>query len=157
MRINILCFGNYWAQDDGLGVHIYNYLREQVYDENVQIYNCGISPLNALPYFENCDWVILVDAIKDQGHIGKIHDYNELPNIAIGRHFSSHGFGVADLIEYSQLLTDKKLPQISLIGAEITPPNSLSNQLSPSLQSVVHQICSLILCKIQMDTKKTSP
>lgn len=146
MKLKILCFGNLWAEDDGLGIHVFNALLNHPQCKNTTIIDCGIAPLSALIHLEDCDQIILVDALVDQGEVGKIHFYQQLPDFPSLKHHSSHGLGVQEFIQFTKVLSQtQKVPQISLIGAEIHPPSGFRNTLSPEIEKSKNQIVNIII------------
>jgi hydrogenase maturation protease len=97
----ILGLGNLICADDGLGVTAVHRLLE-LYEapEGVQILDGGTQGLALLPYVEDADRVILVDAIRDDAPPGSFVrlDGDEVAP-AVAARLSVHQVGVADLLD----------------------------------------------------------
>ncbi|KXF80604.1 hydrogenase maturation protease [Enterovibrio coralii] len=60
--LRILCFGNSLHSDDGIGSAVALRLRYAGLPESVEVFDVGITGLNAMPLFQNCERVLIVDA-----------------------------------------------------------------------------------------------
>lgn len=97
----ILGLGNLICADDGLGVTAAHRLLE-LYEapEGVRILDGGTQGLALLPYIEDAERVILVDAIRDDAPSGSFVrlDGDEVAP-AVAARLSVHQIGVADLLD----------------------------------------------------------
>jgi hydrogenase maturation protease len=65
--------GNLLLSDDGLGVHAVKALAERNFPEDVQVLDVGTAFLDALPFLETAERIIVIDAIRADGEPGKIY------------------------------------------------------------------------------------
>jgi len=57
----IICVGNSLVAADAAGIQVFNELCSRSYCHHVEIVNGGLGGMDLLPYFYNCDTVVLVD------------------------------------------------------------------------------------------------
>lgn len=100
----VLGVGNTLMGDDGIGVELINQLRPRISDPRVQLEDGGTLGMSLLPFIEDADTVIMLDAVKT-GHLpGQIIviEGDEIP-----RHFSSvispHQIGMKEVLGAAQL------------------------------------------------------
>jgi hydrogenase maturation protease len=78
VNITVLGIGNILLSDDGVGVHVINRLKaEYEFPEHVRLMDGGTKGLDLLPYLEECDKILIIDAAnfkKDPGTIDSIED-----------------------------------------------------------------------------------
>jgi hydrogenase maturation protease len=102
----VLGLGNMLLEDDGLGVAAVSLLLDR-YDvpPGARVLDGGTLGLSLLPYLEDADAVILVDAVRADGPPGTLVrlDGDEVP-AAIATRLSVHQVGVADLLEAARWL-----------------------------------------------------
>jgi hydrogenase maturation protease len=137
----VLGVGNLLLGDEGVGVHVARLLRQQSSLDDVEVLDIGTAILDALPVLENCDRVILVDAVKAGGEPGTIYqmplsEFNEKSVIA-----SMHGF---DLHRVMRLVQRSSPPEVIVIGVE---PATIdwSLDLSPAVAGALPALESAIL------------
>jgi hydrogenase maturation protease len=144
--LHIVCFGNYWQGDDGFGVHVFRRLGETCgLPPHVKVFDAGTAGLSALDYFENCGKVVIVDAIKTGGPIGRVQRLRledlDLPD----QEFSIHSFGVEHLLGALPVLFEgRMMPEVVVIGAEVGAITPFTDTLTPPLQSALEQLVSLV-------------
>jgi len=98
--------------------------------------------LSLLTEFQQCYSVILIDAIVNDGNVGKIYRLSGHEIASINNRVTSHHVSIADALELGKALNI--LPEIVIIyGMEIDPKhlsNSLSEQVSLSFGGLVNAI-----------------
>lgn len=140
---HIVCFGNELHGDDGFGVRIYTELCRLAWPKDVELFNAGIAGLNALRFLENCRKAILVDALANFGKAGEIcvlrpEDLADRP-----QRLSGHGLGLPYLLEALKVIREP-LPEILIIGVEITAAKPFSPGLSDNVAQAVPETVRLI-------------
>jgi len=140
---HIVCFGNELHGDDGFGVRIYTELCRLAWPKDVELFNAGIAGLNALRFLENCRKAILVDALANFGKAGEIcvlrpEDLADRP-----QRLSGHGLGLPYLLEALNVIREP-LPEILIIGVEITAAKPFSPGLSDNVAQAVPETVRLI-------------
>jgi hydrogenase maturation protease len=129
----VICFGNPLHGDDGFGQHVLQRLREL----GIDAVDGGTAGLNALPHFEGCAKVVVVDAIRTGGRAGEVHRLTELA--PPGGEFSLHELGVASL-----LAALPSPPEVVVIGAEVGEIQPFTDRLSPPLHAAVPAAVRLV-------------
>lgn len=142
--VHVLCFGNLWHGDDGFAIHVCRHLVAKVRDEAIRVFEVGLRGLDALPLFDNCDQVILVDALHEPATPAGSLRILAATEIASQRDADSHAAGVAYLLQ-ALAATHAQPPSICLIGAVITTIKPFTDRLSPPLAAAVPQVAAAVL------------
>jgi hydrogenase maturation protease len=140
--VRVLCFGNLWQGDDGFGIHVGRHLQTLLPVPSMSVVEIGLRSLDALPWFEGCDEVILVDALHDlkfpPGTVRLLATDEILPH---GN--SCHAFGIHYLLQAVKAMLACP-PPVLLIGAvadTIVPfTDTLSRALLPAAEAVADAI-----------------
>ncbi len=135
IRLLILGLGNVLCGDDGLGVAAARRLQERYeFPEGVSVLDGGTLGLSLLPYIEDADRVILLDAIRDEGPAGSlVRIAGDDVGPAVASRLSPHQVGVADLLDAARW-RDRLPDELILLG--LVPQSlGLSIDLSPPLQA----------------------
>lgn len=149
MKVTIVGVGNILLQDEGVGVHAIEKLRERFdFPEDVSIIDGGTMGLDLLPFIENTDKLLLVDAIdlkKTPGTIGIIED-KDIPAV-IKTKISPHQIGLNDLLSVMRLL-EKEPESITVIGIQ---PESIQTgtELSAQVRQNLDDLISVIIDKLR--------
>jgi hydrogenase maturation protease len=148
-RILLMGLGNILLGDEGVGIHAVLDLKDRYrFDPPIEIVDGGTLGLDLLPFFENSDNVLFVDAIdfgKEPGYVGEIEDGN-IPS-ALQTKLSVHHIGISDLL-LAALWMDKKPKKICLIGMQ---PESLAMglELSEPVKSKMEEIVERVIMKLE--------
>ena len=141
----VLGLGNVLCADDGAGVEAVGRLeREFVVDPAVRVLDGGTLGLALLPYLENAERALLVDAVVSSEPPGTIlrAQGDEVPVVAQQK-LSCHQIGVAELLECARLIG--ATPEITLIGIVAASVESLG---APSIE-VTSRIDQLVDCVVE--------
>lgn len=145
---NVICFGNLWRGDDGFGVHVFRKLSEAcVLPRNARLIEAGVAGLQALPYFEGCRKAILVDGLRSAGKVGSVHRLDPKDISDPDAVFSLHNFGVNHLLNLlpAYLGEAAAVPDIVVIGAEVSLTFRLSDRLTPILAASLDETVERII------------
>ena len=140
----ILGLGNLICADDGLGVIAAGRLSE-LYEapEGVRILDGGTQGLALLPYIEDAERVILVDAIRDDAPPGSFVrlDGDEVAP-AVAARLSVHQIGVADLLDGAHWRGrfPSTLVLLGLVPASVELGLGLSAAVERRLPELVDQV-----------------
>jgi hydrogenase maturation protease len=128
----ILGLGNLLCSDDGVGVVAVQAIAEaRIVPEEVQVLDGGTLGLALLPYLEDAERAILVDAIQVDAPPGTlVRLEGDEVGPAVASRLSVHQVGVSDLIEAARwrgrvppkLVLLGVVPQSIELGLELTPP-----------------------------------
>ncbi|MCI0468569.1 MAG: HyaD/HybD family hydrogenase maturation endopeptidase [Nitrospirae bacterium] len=146
MRAVILGIGNILLKDEGVGVHAVRAIdREFSLPDNVEIVDGGTMGLDLLPFIENRDMVLIVDAADFKKKAGTIKTI-EGPDIPafLSTKFSVHQIGLPDMI-FAAGLMGIRPRQMCLVGIqpkEIDAGLELSEELGERFGELLDTICA---------------
>jgi len=136
-RLLVLGLGNVLLEDDGLGAAAVALLRDR-YDapENVRVLDGGTLGLSLLPYLEESERVLLVDAVRTDDAPGTFVrlDGDEVAP-AVATRLSPHQVGVSDLLDGARWL-DRYPAHVTLLGL-VPESMELVVGLSPRVRSAL--------------------
>lgn len=140
---HVVCFGNELHGDDGFGGKVYGQLSLLAWPPDVELFNAGIAGLDALRFLQDCWQAILVDAFAGFGTIGRIRVLT--PEDLTGRPqtSTSHGLGIPYMLEALKVIR-APLPEILIVGVEISEVLPFCLGLSPATQRAVPEAVRLI-------------
>jgi hydrogenase maturation protease len=130
----ILGLGNLLCGDDGLGVTVVERLAG-AYEapDGVRILDGGTLGLSLLPYLEDADQVILVDAVRDDaapGSFVRLTGDDVAP--AVAARLSVHQIGVVDLLDGARWLG--RMPRTLVLLGLVPESIELSLTRSPAVE-----------------------
>ncbi|MEJ2545358.1 MAG: HyaD/HybD family hydrogenase maturation endopeptidase [Calditrichaceae bacterium] len=121
-KIAVFGIGNLLQKDEGVGVHLINRLeKEYTFSPHISLIDGGTMGTDLLPYLEENDKVIILDAVnfdEPPGFIGVIENDDILRRL--NTKLSIHHLGLTDVLSSARLL-DIEPSEIYLIG--IQPKN----------------------------------
>jgi hydrogenase maturation protease len=141
----VLGLGNTLLEDDGVGGAAIARLLD-CYDvpEGVRVLDGGTLGLSLLPYLEDADAVILVDAIRADaapGTLVRLEGDEVAP--AVATRLSVHQVGVADLLDGARWL-DRYPSRVVLLGV-VPGSMRLSTVLTPSVEASVPDLVDSVV------------
>lgn len=120
MHARIVCIGNSLFAPDAAGPMVYNLLTHDTLPASVELIDGGLGGLNLLPFLEDCDLVLFVDAVSGFRETPGIVIINPLDIPNESKHFD-HDAGLTYLLEAAPYVLDGTLPELVLIGIEGDP------------------------------------
>jgi hydrogenase maturation protease len=140
----VLGLGNLLLEDDGVGSAAVAMLNDRyVAPDGVRVSDGGTLGLALLPYLEDADAVILVDAVRTDAAPGTFVrlDGDEVPP-AVATRLSPHQVGVADLLDGARWLDryPRRLVLLGLVPASMELAVGLSPAVQPALSDLVERI-----------------
>ena len=145
MKTLVLGLGNLLLGDEGIGVHAAQALQREAPALGAIVLDIGTAILDALPFLETAERVIVIDAVTAGLKPGEICRFNlkdALPAQTIG---SLHGF---DLTRVMALIGREQPPEVTVIGVE-PAVIAWSLELSPPLKATFPDLLSLIRKEIR--------
>jgi hydrogenase maturation protease len=143
----VLGLGNVLLEDDGLGVAAVSRLLDR-YDvpPGAKVLDGGTLGLSLLPYLEDADAVILVDAVRADGPPGTLVrlDGDDVP-AAIATRLSVHQVGVADLLEAARWLGSYP-GRVVLLGV-VPASMELGVRLTPAADAALPGLVELVVAE----------
>ena len=140
----VLGLGNVLLQDDGLGVAVVARLADRyAWPDGVRVLDGGTLGLSLLPYLDDAERVILVDAIRATGAPGTfVRLTGDAVPPAVASRLSPHQVGVADLLDGARWL-DRYPSSVVLLG--LVPESidlgvGLSSSVRQALPGLVERV-----------------
>ncbi len=149
VRAGILGVGNLLTGDDGVGVHVIRELKERyTFPAGVKLIDGGTMGLDLLPFLEDIDRLIIIDAVdlkKAPGTIEMIKG-DRIPSI-ISSKISVHQIGLSDLL-FAIRMKEIPIKEICLIGIQ---PKSIETgtELSEEIKRGIELLLSCVLHKLR--------
>ncbi|NLI62174.1 MAG: hydrogenase maturation protease [Methanosarcinaceae archaeon] len=155
--IRILGFGSLLMGDDGIGVRIVQELERRAPDipclKDVEIYDLGVCGLDMLPFLDDVENVIMVDAVKSGESIGSILRFTGadlLEGREIGGLLSAHDITVPETLKIAEAL--QGLPNIIFIGISIRAPMNVydfTTELSPPVEKSFERAIDAVINEVE--------
>ena len=134
-NIAVIGIGNILMKDEGVGCHAANLLlSEYEFKPEITIIDAGTTGTDLLPYLEEHDRIIILDAVEfeqEPGFIGSIENDDILTRLTTK--MSMHHMGITDVLSTAKLL-DIVPSQLFLLGMQ---PKDIS--VGMELTDVVRQ------------------
>ncbi|KAF0178215.1 MAG: hydrogenase 1 maturation protease [Nitrospirae bacterium] len=151
MTIALIGIGNVLLQDERVGVHVVETIRERFsFSPEIEILDGGTLGLDLLPTIERLEKVLFVDAVnfgKEPGYIGMLED-DEIPAVLYVK-LSVHHVGLADLLSVAKL-TGVIPKKVCLLG--IQPQDSafaFGLELSEHVRDKIDILIDQVISKLQ--------
>jgi hydrogenase maturation protease len=145
MRKIIGC-GNLLLQDEGVGVHLIEYLKTKPLPEDIECIDGGCAGFDLLPHFEQAEKVVIIDAVKAEGKPGDIYKFSpEDFQTDSPPRISFHDVTLKEIFDILKKLGT--LPAITIFGVE---PKTIEwgMELSPDIQNILPRLADLVLKEI---------
>jgi len=142
IRRRILCFGNPLHGDDGFGAAVFAHLADQRRPENLALFEAGTPGPAALALFEDCDEVVVVDALAPAGTPGRIARPC-VDRIVAESVPAAHGMGLGYVLQAVAALPGPK-PAIAIIGAEAASHRPFQPGLSPAVARAAREVAQML-------------
>ncbi len=148
-NIAILGIGNLLQRDEGVGVHLINRLeKEYTFSPHINLIDGGTMGTDLLPYFEQNDKIIILDAVnfnETPGFIGVIENNDILRRL--NTKLSIHHLGLTDVLCSARLLGIEP-SEIYLIG--IQPKNiDMGTELTYEIKQKTSKMIDTAINKLQ--------
>ena len=149
MKIQVLGLGSPILTDDGVGVHIVQELMKETLPLSVTLTIGGTGGAALLDMIEDCDRLIIVDAIQTGAPPGTIHELslNDIKTIQPIHFGFLHGIDFFTSIQLKKKFHQKVPPEIIVIAVEAMDIHSFSEECTPPVKNSMNQIVSLINTK----------
>ena len=143
----ILGCGNLLLRDEGIGVHLIEYLKDKTLPADTELLDGGTAGFELIDFLCSADKVVIVDAVKAGGRAGDIYTFGPADFETQDRpRLSLHGVSIRDIFRIVQ--QKGPLPNIRIIGiepADIGPGTELSDRL----KQLLPEISELVIREIE--------
>ncbi|GAB4535787.1 MAG: HyaD/HybD family hydrogenase maturation endopeptidase [Thermodesulfovibrionia bacterium] len=130
VRVGVLGIGNILLSDDGIGVHVIRRLKDRYrFPDNVRLIDGGTMGLDLLPFLEDIERLIIIDAVNLNKPYGTVEiiTVDRIPTI-LNSKLSVHQIGISDLF-FAMRIKGLPIKEVMLIGIQ---PGSLEVGTEPS-------------------------
>lgn len=145
--ILLLGIGNYLMGDEGVGVHFINRIDKTQFPDGISFMDGGTGGFTLIPYIENHQKVIIVDATMDGKEEGTITLLKPRFSDDFPISLSGHNFGLKDMVEIMSMLNT--MPEIYLYTITILKMEPMCMQLSPKVDAAIKKVTGEIIQQIE--------
>jgi hydrogenase maturation protease len=144
--VTILGLGNILMQDEGVGVYSANLLKDNYnFSPDIKIIDGGTTGTDLLPYFEESDKILIIDAVnfeKDPGYIDVIENDNILTTITAK--ISLHHLGLSDVLSLIKLLgiTPSEICLVGIQPVTMELGLDISNEMKKFSDKILETVIS---------------
>ncbi|MDQ7039255.1 MAG: HyaD/HybD family hydrogenase maturation endopeptidase [Aquificota bacterium] len=147
-KVVILGVGNILLSDEGVGVKVLEKLKEEfLFPENVALIDGGTLGIGLVPYLEDVDRLVIVDAVSGGGHPGEVYKLEgELARTVFNSRVSAHDINLQEVLGVLDFI-GKSPRDVVLIGVEpkvLEPGCDLSPEVESGLRLVIDEIIDLL-------------
>jgi len=146
-EVLVLGIGNYLMGDEGVGVHFINRIDKTQFPEDISFIDGGTGGFTLIPYIENHQKVIIVDATMDGKEEGTITLLKPRFSDDFPISLSGHNFGLKDMVEILSMLDT--MPEIYLYTITISKMEPMSMKLSPKVDAAIEKVTTQIIQQIE--------
>jgi hydrogenase maturation protease len=147
-RVTVLGIGNILLSDEGFGVKVVlKMIRNYRFPENVSLIDGNVLGLNLLGIICETDYLIVVDAIKNNGNPGTIYriDAGEIP----GRIRAKNSLHQVDFLETLTLCqVMDHVPETIIFGVEPKNIETVQDKLTPKIKSQMEPVIGMVLVEL---------
>ena len=144
-RITVMGIGNPLMRDEGIGVRVVEVLMSTLeFPANVALVDAGTMGMTILNLFQDCDYMLVVDAIdgtgEEPGTVVRLSPEDLSPNQVM---HSLHDVRLVDVLQMTLLMGLD--PQVDCIGVQIEDMSELSIGLTPAVEAAVPAAVDAVL------------
>ena len=143
--VHVVCLGNPWHGDDGLGRHVFQRLRER--DDlppTVELFDAGIAGLDVLPHLDRCAKAVIVDAVRVGAPVGTLHRLLPSDLEPPGDELSLHELGLPSLLAALAEVSEHP-PEVVVIGVQVGTVQAFTDALSAPVQDVLPAAVAMVV------------
>ena len=152
-RITVLGIGNLLLSDEGVGVHAIEALKKESLPDNVELVDGAAGGFDLLPIVEECDKLIIIDAVKTAEEPGSIYKFDPQEiEVQEDANMSLHDVDFFQLIAYAKKY--RKVPPMQMIG--IVPESmEMGMELTDTIAAKMPRIIELVKQEIETTNNVT--
>ena len=144
-RILVLGIGNPLMMDEGIGVRVLESLMtDYEFPDNVRLLDAGTMGMSILGLFRECDFMLVVDAMKDTGHdpgtVVRLSAEDIAPNQVM---HSLHDLRFIDVLEAAELMGCR--PEAECIGVQVADMSEIRIGLTPGVEAAIPDAVDAVL------------
>ncbi len=144
-RITIMGIGNPLMRDEGIGIRVVETLMTALeFPPNVTLVDAGTMGMTILNLFQDCDYMLVVDAIEGTGEpagtVVRLSPEDLAPNQVM---HSLHDVRLVDVLQTAMLMGNE--PEVDCIGVQVEDMGEISIGLTPALEAAVPDAVAAVL------------
>jgi hydrogenase maturation protease len=137
-NVLILGIGNILQRDEGLGVHVVNYINRNIeLPDGIEVIDGGTAGFDLLPLMAGRDKIIIVDALRADDKPGSIYRFNPEDAMRSRASLSLHEVGITEIIDLLRLLGEN--PEVEIIGIVPEDISTLHMDISTPVRRSIPQ------------------
>ncbi|NNG02183.1 MAG: HyaD/HybD family hydrogenase maturation endopeptidase [Desulfobacteraceae bacterium] len=148
-RITVLGVGNILYSDEGIGVRVIEYLRENFqFPDNVDVVDGGVLGMNLMGIITATDHLIIVDAVQNRNEPGTLYRMadEQIPRRILAKN-SLHQVDMVEVLTLCRMV-DKE-PTVVVVGVEPADIRTLGIELTPVVHSRKKDLAGMVLDELK--------
>jgi len=149
-KIAVIGLGNLLLADEGFGVHLVRFLKENYEFSNVDLLDGGTVGFQLIEHFMTYENLIFVDALRVDDKPGSVYRF-PLTEVPPDLTFVSsiHEIGLGDILGHVRLMgMDKNAIVVGIVPLAITP-NDLSIELTGKIRRLLPKVANVVLSEVE--------
>ncbi len=144
----VICFGNEWHGDDGVGMRVYEVLSGRDLPDGVALHAAGTTGLSGAMFFEDCRRAIVIDALCSNAEPGSVHRLRRDDAMFDETPMSNHALGLGYLLRMlPTCLEPADVPEVVIFGVQVESIEILKRGLSPHVERAVSATVERVLAE----------
>lgn len=144
-RITVMGIGNPLMRDEGIGIRVVETLMTALeFPANVTLVDAGTMGMTILNLFQDCDYMLVVDAIDGSGEragtVMRLTPEDLAPNQVM---HSLHDVRLVDVLQSAMLMGLQ--PEVDCIGVQIEDMSDIGIGLSATVEAAVPDAVAAVL------------
>jgi len=143
----IIGCGNLLLTDEGIGVHLIEYLKGRELPEDIELIDGGTAGFELIDLIRSAEKVVIVDAVKAGGRPGRIYRFGPKDFETENQPLTSlHDISLKDVFAFAEKLGP--LPKIKIIGVE---PKEIKEgtELSAEIKQTLPKLAEVVIAEIR--------
>lgn len=143
----IIGCGNLLLKDEGIGVHLIEYLKKKDLPEDIELVDGATAGFDLLPFFDGAEKVVIVDAIRAEGSPGAVYRFTPDDfSVESALKTSLHDITLYEIFKIAAKLG--KLPTVTIFGVQ---PKDITwgMELSQDLKKLLPELGDLVIKEIK--------
>ncbi|WP_235809610.1 hydrogenase maturation protease [Methanofollis ethanolicus] len=141
MKVRVIACGNPYMGNDGVGHAVMERLSAR--HPELDIVDGGLGGFGLIPLMEDCDRVVIVDAMTGMGTTpGEVRVFHEVPPSSVFP-MSLHDLGIAEAVAFAREVG--VMAEVVIVGIEGGEIEAFSDEMTPEVQAAVPAACEAVV------------